>query len=162
MLSGRVEVRLHDLTGYYGRCDAIVLSPDLAWIPAEQKQAIEALRIAHDGLSRQVQDLGPYDVVVVGGGLAGCTAAVAAARGGARVALLQDRPVLGGNASPEILVPPVGVCQIRVYDEPQRTVEMARRAWRNMRLPDQGPWLPWDIGKPPEMWSANAGKPPAP
>ena len=42
------------------------------------------------------------DFCVVGGGIAGLCAAVAAARHGAKVALLQDRPVLGGNASSEI------------------------------------------------------------
>ena len=42
------------------------------------------------------------DVCVVGGGLAGLCAAVAAARHGARVVLMHDRPVLGGNASSEI------------------------------------------------------------
>lgn len=42
------------------------------------------------------------DLCVVGGGLAGLCAAVAAARHGIRVALMQDRPVLGGNASSEI------------------------------------------------------------
>lgn len=42
------------------------------------------------------------DFCVVGGGMAGLCAAVAAARHGARVVLLQDRPVLGGNASSEI------------------------------------------------------------
>ncbi len=42
------------------------------------------------------------DVCVVGGGMAGVCAAVAAARGGARVVLINDRPVLGGNASEEI------------------------------------------------------------
>jgi len=36
-----------------------------------------------------------------------------------------------------------GICEVRVYDEPQRLVDVARRAHRNMRLPDQGPWLPW-------------------
>ena len=39
---------------------------------------------------------------VVGGGLAGLFAAVSAARHGARVLLMQDRPMLGGNASSEI------------------------------------------------------------
>ena len=47
------------------------------------------------------------DFVVVGGGLAGLFAAVAAARGGIRVILVQDRPVLGGNASSEIRM---GIC----------------------------------------------------
>ena len=42
------------------------------------------------------------DLCVVGGGLAGTCAAVAAARRGIRVVLMQDRPVLGGNASGEI------------------------------------------------------------
>ena len=42
------------------------------------------------------------DLCVVGGGLAGMAAAIAAARHGARVALMHDRPVLGGNASSEI------------------------------------------------------------
>lgn len=42
------------------------------------------------------------DFCVVGGGLAGMCAAIAAARGGSKVALIQDRPMLGGNASSEI------------------------------------------------------------
>ena len=108
-MSGRVEVRLRDLTGYYGRCDVIVLTSDLDWTPPDDKNAIAALRERHGGVSREVRNMGPYDVVVAGGGLAGCTAAVAAARLGAKVALIQNRPLLGGNASTEILVPPVGV-----------------------------------------------------
>lgn len=42
------------------------------------------------------------DLVIVGGGLAGTCAAVTAAREGAQVVLVQDRPVLGGNASSEV------------------------------------------------------------
>jgi len=48
------------------------------------------------------------DFAVVGGGMAGVCAAVAAARNGARVVLLQDRSVLGGNASSEIKMHIVG------------------------------------------------------
>lgn len=48
------------------------------------------------------------DVCVIGGGPAGLCAALAAAREGARAALLHDRPVLGGNASTEIRVPSSG------------------------------------------------------
>ncbi|MCX7826143.1 MAG: hypothetical protein N2689_11385 [Verrucomicrobiae bacterium] len=42
-----------------------------------------------------------------------------------------------------------------MYDEPQRLVEVARRAHANMRLPDRGPWLPWDLGKPQEQWTTT-------
>lgn len=48
------------------------------------------------------------DFVVVGGGMAGVCAALAAARNGARTILLQDRSVLGGNASSEIKMHIVG------------------------------------------------------
>ena len=42
------------------------------------------------------------DLCVVGGGLSGLSAALAAARHGIQVVLIQDRPVLGGNASSEV------------------------------------------------------------
>ena len=42
------------------------------------------------------------DLCVVGGGLAGLCAAVSAARHGAHVAIMQERPMLGGNASSEV------------------------------------------------------------
>jgi len=48
------------------------------------------------------------DVTVVGGGLSGVCAAVAAARLGKKVALIQNRPVLGGNSSSEVRVWVVG------------------------------------------------------
>ena len=45
-----------------------------------------------------------YEVIVVGGGMSGFCAAVAAARQGAKTCLVHDRPVLGGNASSEVRV----------------------------------------------------------
>lgn len=48
------------------------------------------------------------DFLVAGGGLAGVCAAIAAARRGSRVVLVQDRSVLGGNASSEIKMHIVG------------------------------------------------------
>jgi len=50
-------------------------------------------------LHREQQE---FDVCVVGGGMAGLCAAIAAARNGARTALVHDRSVLGGNASSEV------------------------------------------------------------
>ncbi|EWH09231.1 fumarate reductase/succinate dehydrogenase flavoprotein domain-containing protein [Catenovulum agarivorans DS-2] len=54
-----------------------------------------------------------YEVTVVGGGMAGICAAVAAARNGAKVLLVQDRSVLGGNASSEIRVIVHGVTKLK-------------------------------------------------
>ncbi|MDO6761207.1 FAD-dependent oxidoreductase [Tamlana sp. 2_MG-2023] len=53
-----------------------------------------------------------YDVAVIGGGAAGICAAVAAARNGSKTVLIQDRPVLGGNASSEMRVHLNGVNDI--------------------------------------------------
>ena len=60
------------------------------------------------------------DVAVIGGGMAGICAAVAAARNGAKTTLVQDRPVLGGNASSEIRVHVNGVTHLRPNGIPER------------------------------------------
>lgn len=106
--AGPLEVRLHDLTGHYSRCDALLLTDDLDYCPPTGLAELAAVREQWGGVSRTPEVLKSYDTVVVGGGLAGCFAAVASARGGARTALVQDRPVLGGNTSSEILVNPEG------------------------------------------------------
>ncbi len=43
-----------------------------------------------------------YDVIIIGGGMSGICAAIASAREGVKTALINNRPVLGGNASSEI------------------------------------------------------------
>ena len=49
------------------------------------------------------------DLCVVGGGMAGLCAAIAAARHGAKVVLMQDRPMLGGNSSSEMVTGTIGM-----------------------------------------------------
>jgi hypothetical protein len=60
-------------------------------------------------------------LVVVGGGLAGTFAAIAAARLGTQVVLLQERPVLGGNSSSEVRVHPVGASQHGYHRDARET-----------------------------------------
>ncbi|MDG1803549.1 FAD-dependent oxidoreductase [Flavicella sp.] len=61
-----------------------------------------------------------YDVAVLGGGLAGMCAAVSAARNGAKTVIIQDRPVLGGNASSEMRVHVNGVTHLKPNGLPER------------------------------------------
>ncbi|MEZ5227767.1 MAG: FAD-dependent oxidoreductase [Acidimicrobiales bacterium] len=105
---GPVELTLHDLTGFDGRCDAIFLSSD-GGVPVDGSgpDAL-AWRRSLRGLPAEPVRVGEFDIVVVGGGIAGCVAALTAARRGRSVALVQDRPYLGGNASKEIGLSPRG------------------------------------------------------
>ena len=100
----RMTVRLHDLTGFDGRCDAIYFTTEANDVPPTDKGALEAFRRKALGLPTSLPVAGDYDLVVVGGGVAGISAAVSAARLGCRVALVNDRPVLGGNNSSEVRV----------------------------------------------------------
>ncbi|KAH7234258.1 hypothetical protein MRS44_017397 [Fusarium solani] len=106
---GHASVVLHDLTGFNGRCDAIFLCTDDTVPPNGTDEASRAWRRQLRGLPDEPADGGTFDVVVVGGGVTGIAAALTAARLGERVALIQDRPFLGGNASIEIGLRPRGV-----------------------------------------------------
>jgi len=101
---GNATVALHDLTGFDGRCDAIVLTTDPDFRPPNADPAMAAFRRAALGLTDQPLDGGAYDLVVIGGGMSGTCASLSASRLGLKVALIQDRPVLGGNNSSEIRV----------------------------------------------------------
>lgn len=101
---GTLTLTLHDLTGFDGRCDAIVLSSDPALRPPDTGPALAQFRRRALQLPETPRDAGAFDLVVVGGGMAGTTAAVSAARLGLKVALIQDRPQLGGNNSSEVRV----------------------------------------------------------
>ncbi|MGZ3375478.1 MAG: FAD-dependent oxidoreductase [Phenylobacterium sp.] len=118
---GEVVLALHDLTGFEGRCDAIYLSADGSIPPDEVDDASRAWRKALRGLPAEPVDAGAFDIVVVGGGVSGCAAALTAARLGQRVALIHDRPVLGGNASKEIGLMPRGAQGKILQELSQRT-----------------------------------------
>ena len=95
---------LKDLTGFNGRCDAILFTSDLSFMPSSDVQKLAELRAELNPSIVQVNDAGQFDFVVIGGGMAGTCAAISAARLGLKVALVQDRPVLGGNNSSEVRV----------------------------------------------------------
>lgn len=100
--AGKTHLKLRDLTGFCGRCDAIFFSRGTTPPPNDVNELTRAWRRKFLGLPDQPTDAGHFDVVVVGGGVVGAVAAIVAARLGGRVALVQNRPVLGGNASVEV------------------------------------------------------------
>jgi len=99
-----IQVRLHDLTGFEGRCDAIVFTTDLDFRPPNAGEPMAVFRRKVLGMPEKPKDAGKFDLVVVGGGMAGTCTAISAARLGLEVALIQNRPVLGGNNSSEVRV----------------------------------------------------------
>ena len=97
-------VALHDLTGFEGRCDALFFTTDGSFTPPAAGKELAQLRRKLLNIPEKPAAAGEFDLVVVGGGIAGMCAALSAARLGVSVALVHDRPVLGGNNSSEVRV----------------------------------------------------------
>ena len=102
------SLELVDLTGFEGRCDAVYFSTDNV-APPTSGDELDQWRLDVLNLKNIPEETRKYDYVVVGGGIAGCANAIAAAEQGLKVALIHDRPVLGGNASSEIRVHTLGI-----------------------------------------------------
>ena len=98
------QLVLHDLTGFDGRCDAVYFTTDPSDVPPTDVTAMTKWRRQLLSQPEVPQTAGNFDLVVCGAGTAGISAAATAARLGLKVALINDRPVLGGNNSSEIRV----------------------------------------------------------
>lgn len=118
--AGPTRIDLHDLTGFDGRCDAIYFSLNNVPPPDGTNTVTRTWRRRLRGLPDSPRHAGNFDVIVVGGGVTGSAGALAAARLGLRVALIQSRPVLGGNASVEIGLSPRGEIGPLVHEISER------------------------------------------
>ena len=96
---GENTLALHDRDGFDGRVDAIVFTTEADSFAFRNNPRRPSCVPAIKNLN-----FPSYDVVVVGGGIAGICAAVSSARLGLKTALIHDRPVLGGNNSSEVRV----------------------------------------------------------
>lgn len=107
---GEIKVELQDLTGFDGRCNAIYFSKEASpGLPNEDLVGLVAWKDRLGGRAGTGIEEQRFDVVIVGGGISGCAAALAAKLRGLKVALIQDRPLFGGNASQEIRVHTIGI-----------------------------------------------------
>lgn len=107
-----VLVSLHDLTGFDGRVDAIYFDREGNQPPSEPDDLCLFRKEMLD-----IKTIKPekFDLVVVGGGIAGICSAVSAGRLGLKVALVNNRPVWGGNNSSEVRVHLGGAINIGKY-----------------------------------------------
>lgn len=113
---GKTQLKLKDLTGFDGRCDAIFLTMTNQ-MPPDSGTALSDFRKKMLHYPDEVPSAGRFDLVVVGGGIAGISTAVSASRLGLKVALIQNRPVLGGNNSSEVRVHLGGKIEIGKYPQ---------------------------------------------
>lgn len=98
---GEHTLKVYDTTGWFGRFSCVVITNDLDFTPSRELSMLKKQRALIKGEPTEATELHGYDLVVVGGGVGGIVTAVTAARYGLKVALINDRPKLGGNASEE-------------------------------------------------------------
>jgi hypothetical protein len=84
------------------------------------------------------------DITIIGGGLAGVCAAISAARLGKRVALINNRPVLGGNSSSEVRVWVVGATAHGVQRFARETGVIGELYVENQYRNPEGNPVHWD------------------
>jgi hypothetical protein len=138
---GKNRIALLDLTGFDGRCDAIVLTTDEKFIPPAEGKALKQFRRLVSGVPVEPLKAGEFDLAVAGGGIAGITTAISAARLGCKVALIHDRPVPGGNNSSEVRVGLSGL----IFQDPYPKL--------GMLVDEIGPvghWTLWEAERGPD------------
>ncbi len=98
---GESTVVACDETGYFGRFAAIFITSDMDTVPPRPVEAYIRERARIKNISMDPKPVGDFDLIIAGGGPAGVPAAIIAARRGLKTLLINNRPVLGGNASSE-------------------------------------------------------------
>lgn len=120
---------LKDLTGFEGRCDAVLFTKDKDALLPQGKNELALFRKKWLDIPEKPQNGGQYDLVVVGAGVAGLSAAVKSAREGLKVALINNRPVPGGNNSTEIRVVASGEMNVEPYTSLGNVVKEIRNVY---------------------------------
>jgi len=123
-------IELKDISGFDGRCDAVYFNTEKIMPPSDLKE-LTVWRKEMLNESETPSKSENFDLVIVGGGIAGCAASIAAAEQGMKVGLVHDRPILGGNASSEIRVHTEGITW-----KADRILSMLNTVWWPNGSPD--------------------------
>ncbi len=112
---GEHFLNLHDLTGFNGRCDAVYLTTSDS-VPSSKIQRIDELRqrLNWQSVEQSTED---FELIVVGGGIAGICTALSAKRKSVKTLLIHDREILGGCNSSEIRVVMGGGVNLAPYEK---------------------------------------------
>lgn len=98
--AGEHKLEIFNTDGWFARFAAVVITGDYNFYPSRDVEKLLKQRALIKGIKSDIQK-SQFELIVVGGGVAGITAAITAARYGVKTALVNDRPILGGNGSDE-------------------------------------------------------------
>lgn len=98
--AGEHTLEVQNTDGWFARFAAVVITNDYNFYPSRELTKLLRQRSAIKGILPTVLKE-KFEFIVVGGGVAGITAAITASRYGIKTALINDRPILGGNGSDE-------------------------------------------------------------
>lgn len=101
LVAGINKIELIDIFGFDARCDAIIFTESQNDKVINNTEELTKLR---HHISPQKECEIKYDLIVIGGGIAGLSASISASRRGLKTCLIHNRPVLGGNNSSEVKI----------------------------------------------------------
>lgn len=128
LAKGSHTLSLIDQTGFGARCDVVALTmqPD-----QDIFKSSEALNRYRAKLFAPAPYPEQFDLVVIGGGVAGISAAIKAARTGLKVCLINNRPVWGGNNSVEHKIVLSGDIQVQPFPKLGSVVNEFKDIYKN-------------------------------
>ena len=119
----KITLSINDLSGFEGRVDAIYLTQKKNDQPPASKDALKVVQTKNVTFTKATQRSRNIRSRNCRRGVAGTCAAIQAARLGLKVALIQNRPVLGGNNSSEVRLPMSGDIYHNLYPKLGRIVK---------------------------------------
>ena len=128
LAKGSNKIELIDQTGFGARCDAVLITTDRDNDIIKNKEILKKTREQTYITNTEKKE---YELIVVGGGIAGLSAAITSSRHGLKTCLINNRPVLGGNNSTEMRIIVSGDLMKPPYEKLGRVVNEIKNIYEN-------------------------------